>query len=123
VEPEILHRAEVVEVTAVGFDANDNPTLTATFEEAHEPNAWATQMPFPAWTSTQRTVLVALETEAAVDAETRRKTHAKLEKLLTGVTVWALCGMSGENTIGPWTIGDPRLGMIGHNPIGTLTVL
>jgi hypothetical protein len=122
VEPEILHRAEVVEVTAVGFDADDNPTFTGTFNQAHEPNALATQMPFPAWTSTQRTILIALETEAAVDPEVRRRAHEKLGKIATGVTVWELCGMSSETTIGPWTIGDPRLGMIGHNPIGTITV-
>lgn len=121
VEPEILHRAEVVTVTAVGLDG-DTPMFTATFDNAHEPSAWATQMPFPAWTSTERALLVALTADAISDPETRRKANVLLLRILPSVTTWSLCWLSGAGQIGPWTIGDPVLGQLGHNPIGTITI-
>lgn len=118
VEPEILQRAEVVTVTDVGH-TSEGLTFTAVFNQAHEPNCWATQMPFPVWTASQRRLLIALTAEAAVDPETRRKANAALEKVVTGVTTWALCAESAPGVIGPWTIGDPLLGRLGMNPIGT----
>ncbi len=122
VEPEILGRAEVVTVTAIGEDGGAL-TFTATFDEAHEPGCVAAQMPFPAWTSTQRTILVALSADGAVDPVTRGKANKLLDRILTDVTTWSLCPTSGPGTIGPWTIGDPLLGQIGRNPIGTITVI
>jgi len=121
VEPEILHRAEVVTVESIDLDG-DTPTFTATFDNAHEPNCWATQMPFPAWTSTQRHLLIALAADVIGDPETRRKANVLLTKILPSVTTWSLCGLSGAGQIGPWTIGDATLGQIGRNPIGTITV-
>lgn len=119
VEPELLHRAEVVTVEAISAIGT---SFTATFNEAHEPNAWAAQMPFPAWTSSQRNVLVALTPAAAIDPETRRKADALLTKILTGVTTWSLCPSTDGATIGPWTIADPVLGVLGLNPLTLLTV-
>lgn len=121
VEPEILHRAEVVTITELGTSGND-PTFTAVFEEAHEPDAWATQMPFPAWTSTQRHLLVALPAEAASDPVTRQRVNERLRKTVTTVTTWNVCSSSGSGTLGPWTIGDPQLGMLGQNPLGLISV-
>lgn len=121
VEPEILGRAEVVTVEAVGTDG-DALTFTATFNEAHEPGCVAAQMPFPAWTSSQKSLLVALSANGAVDPVARGKADKLLGRILSGVTTWALCPTSGAGTIGPWTIGDPLLGQIGRNPIGTITV-
>lgn len=121
VEPENLGRAEVVTVEGLLITEGE-VYFTATFNQAHEPNCWAAQMPFPAWTSTQRNVLVALPPDAVLDPEKRRKVDVLLTKILTGVTRWSLCGSSGAGTIGPWTIGDPQLGMIGFNPIGIISV-
>lgn len=121
VEPEILHRAEVVTVTAIGTSSG-SPTFSAVFTEAHEPNAWATQMPFPAWTSTQRHLLVSLPADAAADPETRQKVNEKLRKTVTGVTTWSVCGEVNTGTIGPWSIGRPQLGLLGQNPLGVISV-
>jgi hypothetical protein len=121
VEPEILGRAEVVTVESLAIG---DPELyfTATFEQAHEPGCVAAQMPFPASTSTQRAILVALSEDAAVDPVLRGKADKLLDRILSGVTTWSLCGLSGTDTIGPWTIGDPDRGQLGRNPIGTITV-
>jgi hypothetical protein len=121
IEPELLHRAEVVTITAVSNE-DDGLFFTAEFDNAHEPNCWAVQMPFPVWTSTQRQLLIALSADAASDPDKRGKANVALEKTLTGVTTWALCGSSGSGTIGPWTIGDPQLGKLGQNPLGIITV-
>lgn len=121
VEPEILHRAEVVDVTAVGTSGS-SLTFTATFNEPHEPSAWATQMSFPVWTSTQRALIVALTAEAGVDPVARARANAKLAKILTGVTTWAVCPLSSATTVGPFTVGDPLLGAVGFNPIGTISI-
>lgn len=121
VEPELLARAEVVVVTSLGLDGS-TPTFTATFENAHEPNVWATQMPFPAWASWGRHLFVALAADAAIDPETRRKTHVLLGKILPAITTWSVCPLSGAGTIGPFTLDDPVLGRLNINPMTVLTV-
>lgn len=121
VEPEILGRAEVVTVEAVGTDGSEL-TFTATFEQAHEPGCVATQMPFPAWTSSQKTILVALSADGAVDPVTRGKADKLLDRILSGVTTWALCPTSGAGTIGPWTLDDPLFGRLDCNPMDTVSV-
>lgn len=121
VEPENLGRAEVVTVTSLAIG---DPELyfTATFQQAHEPGCVAAQMPFPASTSTQRAILVALSEDAAVDPVLRGKADKLLDRILSGVTTWSLCGLSGTGTIGPWTIGDAVRGQLGRNPINTISV-
>jgi len=121
IEPENLGRAEVVTVEGLAIG---DPELyfTATFQQAHEPGALATQMPFPAWTSTQRAILVALNETVALDPVRRGKADELLDRILSGVTTWAICPTNGSGTIRPWTIGDPVFGQIGRNPIGTITV-
>jgi hypothetical protein len=122
IEPENLGRAEVV--TVEGLVIGD-PELwfVATFQNAHEPGCLATQMPFPAWMSNQRTLLVAISESASADPIQRARIDNLLQRILPAVTTWAACPLSGPNTIGPWTIGDPVLGQIGYNPIGTITVV
>lgn len=121
VEPENLHRAEVVEVVESAVSGGVH-TFTAVFDGAHEPDAWLGQLPFPAWTSTQRVVLVPLDPELAQDPLTVGIVDAKLRRILTDVTTWYVCPLSSATTVGPWTIGDPVLGLLGKNPLGTLTV-
>lgn len=121
VEPEIVGRTEVVTVEALSA-SSDGIYLTATFNQAHEPGCVAAQMPFPAWASSVRHLLVALTEEAASDAETRRKVNQKLRKILTGVTTWDLCPSADGLTMGPWTIGDALLGRLGFNPLTQTTV-
>jgi hypothetical protein len=121
VEPEILGRAEAVTVESLAIG---DPELyfTATFEQAHEPSAMAAQMPFPAWGSSQRHLLVALSSTAAVDAEKRRKTHELLARTVTGVTTWSICPASGASQCGPWTLDDPLFGRLDCNPMAIVSV-
>jgi len=121
VEPENLGRAEVVTVTSLAIG---DPELyfTATFQQAHEPSALAAQMPFPAWGSSQRHLLVVLSATAAVDAEKRRRTHELLARTVTGVTTWSICPASGASQCGPWTFDDPLLSRLDCNPMATVTV-
>jgi hypothetical protein len=122
VEPEILHRAEVVTIATLGLDG-DTPTFTATFDNPHEPGCWAARLPFPAWTSTQRHVIVGLVASAISDPILRNQLHVMLGKVLPIVTTWDICGLSGSAQVGPWTIGgDPALGVIGRNPLGIITM-
>lgn len=121
VEPENLHRAEVVTVIATGHNS-DGLTFSAVFDNAHEPACLAVQMPFPVWATSQRRLLIALTADAASDPEARRKANTALEKAATGVTTWSLCGESAPGKIGPWTIGEPQLGLLGQNPLTEITV-
>ena len=102
--------------------SGDELSFPATLREAHEPRCGAAQMPFPASTSNQRAILVALSEDAAVDPVLRGKADKLLDRILSGVTTWSLCGLSGTGTIGPWTIGDAVRGQLGRNPINTINV-
>lgn len=121
IEPENLGRAEVVTVENLAID---DPSLlfTATFYNAHEPGCMAVQMPFPAWGSSAENLLVALSITGAIDPEVRRKADEVLRKVLQGITTWNLCPLSSPTTIGPWTLGDPRLSRLRINPMATITV-
>lgn len=123
VEPEILGRAEVVTVTAIGM-ADEAFTFTATFDEAHEPSCLATTAPMPVWTSSQCEILVVVTQAAVVTIETRRQIHELLERILTAVTTWGIAQESaeGSGTAGPFTTDDPVLGLTDANPLGEATV-
>jgi hypothetical protein len=121
VEPENLFRAEVVTVLSSSV-AGDVHRFSAVFQQAHEPGSWCGQLPFPAWTSSQRAVLVPLAPALAQDPGTVQEIDVLLRRILTDVTVWYVCPLPSATTIGPWMIGDPVLGLLGKNPLGTITV-
>lgn len=124
VEPENTGRAEVVTVLNVTRSSEDDDAdfiLQATFNSAHEPNCWATAMPYPAWASSQMWLLVRLTAEGAVDPEVRRLANNLLRKRLTGVSTWSLCPDNGSGGIGPLTCDDPVLGRLDINPTATFT--
>lgn len=119
-----LGLAETVEITDVEQSGEGEGSLIfeATLNNAHDPNAIAAAMPFPAWGSSQRHLLVVLSEDAALNAETRRKAHELLAKMVTGVTTWSLCPASGAAQCGPWTLDDPVLGRLDCNPMATVSV-
>lgn len=69
---------------------------SATFGKAHEAGAVASTMPFPFWWSTARYNVVVVKDSAAIDPETRRKTHELLGKILRGVSTWAIVAETGH---------------------------
>jgi hypothetical protein len=119
IEPELLARAEVVTVLALGTDPKTEPTFTATFNQAHEPACWATTMPFPVWTSTQRFSLVVVEALAALDPETCRQVHELMDRIARGVSTWALVQATGPNQAGPFLLDQSPMG---STPFGAITV-
>lgn len=118
VEPELLARAEVVTVLALGEDPTSGPTFTGVFNQAHEPGCWATTMPFPMWTSTQRHSLVVVEALAALDPEVRRQVHELMDRIARGVSTWALVQATGPRQAGPFLLDKSPLGA---TPFGTVT--
>ncbi len=86
VEPEIPARAEVVTIEFVGEN------ITATFNNPHDANCLATTQPYPMWTGTQRANLIFVSMSASVDPEKRRKINELLERILRGVSTWAIVG-------------------------------
>jgi hypothetical protein len=123
VEPELPMRAERVVVTGLGTQAGPGgtvvPTFTATFLNAHESECWASTMPFPLWTSTQRASLVLLTSAAALDMETRRQTHELMDQLARGVSTWALVQQTGPSQAGPFLLTKSPLNA---TPLGVVTV-
>lgn len=117
-----LGLAETVTVTALSVDQSINLQFEATLNNVHDPGALAAAMPFPAWGSSQRHIFVVLAEDAALDPETRRKTHELLARTVTGVTTWSLCPASGVAQAGPLTLDDLTLGVLDCNPMGTVTV-
>jgi hypothetical protein len=65
---------------------------------------------------------VPLAPALAQDPGTVQEIDVLLRRILTDVTVWYVCPLSSATTIGPWMIGDPVLGLLGKNPLGTITV-
>jgi hypothetical protein len=119
VEPELLARAEVVTVAALGVHGAGAPTFTGVFNQAHEPGCWATTMPFPAWTSTQRFSLVVVEALAALDPEVRRQVHELMDRIARGVSTWAVVQATGPHQAGPFLLDKSPLNA---TPFGTITV-
>ncbi len=117
IEPELLARAEVVTVSALGTDATSAPTFTAVFNQAHEPGCWATTMPFPMWTSTQRFSLIVVEALAALDPEVRRQVHELMDRIARGVSTWAVVQATGPNQAGPFLLDKSPLGA---TPLGLI---
>jgi hypothetical protein len=118
VEPELLGRAEVVTVSAVADHGQGVPTFTAIFNEAHEPGCWATTMPFPAWTSTQRASLVIVDALAALDPEVRRQINELMDRLARCVSTWAIVQATGPTQAGPYRLSVSPLDA---TPLGAVT--
>lgn len=119
-----LGLAETVFVEAVEepVDEDDYPKMQVTLDNPHDPGALCASMPFPAWGSSQRHVFVVLDEAAALDAETRRKTHELMARAVTGVTTWSISPASAPFQAGPLTLDDPVLGRIDMNPFGIVPV-
>jgi hypothetical protein len=117
IEPELLARAEIVTVSALGTDPTSAPTFTATFNQAHEPGCWATTMSFPMWTSTQRFSLVVVEALAALDPEVCRQVHELMDRIARGVSTWAIVQATGPNQAGPFLLDTSPLGA---TPLGAV---
>jgi hypothetical protein len=119
VEPELLARAELVTVAALGADPSGAPTLTATFQHAHEPGCLATTAPLPTWTSTQRFSLVVVEALAALDPEVRRQVHELMDRIARGVSTWAIVQATAPHQAGPFILGKSPLGA---TPLGVVAI-
>jgi hypothetical protein len=118
-----LGLAETVEIASVReFPGDDYPMMLVTLNNAHDPGALCAAMPFPAWGSSQRHIFVVLSEAAALDANTRRRVHEHMAKIVTGVTTWSISPASGAATAGPLTLDDDVLGRLSMNPFGTITV-
>lgn len=113
VEPEIVARAEMITVTS----ATSN-TITATFNNAHEPNAFATTQPFPMWAGTQRANLIIVDSASAIDAETRRKVSELLQRILRAPSTWAIVEATSSTTTGPFTL---NVSPLSATTFGTVT--
>ncbi len=96
--------AEVVEVTAVSPAGADPHWFEAIFTNAHDPNALCRTGPFPLWTSNQRSLLVVMTPEAAVDPEKRRKVHELMNRAAHATTSWDIAASSDGVTTGPFTL-------------------
>lgn len=116
-----LGMAETVTITAT---ATSGGTLLfeGVFNNAHDMDAVAVTMPFPAWGSWQRHIFVVLAEAAALDAEKRRKTHVLMAKAVTGVTTWSICLERAPGQAGPFTMDDAVLGALDFNPMGIVTI-
>jgi hypothetical protein len=115
VEPEIVARAEVV--TVEDLVANGLPAFKAVFNQAHEPGSWATTMPFPIWTSTQRYALVVLDAASALDPEVRRQVHELMDRIARGVSTWAIVQATAPSQAGPFLLDKSPLGA---TPLGAI---
>lgn len=118
VEPEVKGRAEVVTVAGVFQDDLGNKLFRATFNNAHELNAWATTAPHPLWTSTQRSCLIILREPDAYDPEIRRMTHDLLHRILRGISTWSIVGESAANQAGPFILNESPMNA---TPFGVVT--
>jgi hypothetical protein len=123
VEPEIGACTETVRVDALTAEANlfnaDAPFsyFTATFTRGHGTNCWAACGTYPAWTSSQREIVIIVTTESAIDVEVRRQIHELLERQATGVTTWAIVAESSPGQAGPFTLDDGYLGVLDSTPL------
>lgn len=115
VQPENLARAERVTVASVSALGG---TFTATFHGVHDTGSLATTAPMPIWVSSQRLDLIVLTAAAALDLETRRKANDLLQRLLRGVSTWALVGETSPGMTGPFILG---VSPIGPTTLGTVT--
>jgi hypothetical protein len=122
VEPEILGRTETVTIEALGSNAQEEFTLTATFNNPHEPGCIATTMPFPLWIGNQRESLFVLKPSAATNTEKRRKVHELLERMLRATSTWGIAMETEPHMVGPLTLDDTLLGLLDANPLSTGTV-
>jgi hypothetical protein len=121
IEPEIMGRTEVVDVSELDYYYNEDigpkRLFLATFNKAHEKNCVGAVMPWAVWESTQREIVVGVKSVAAVDIEKRREIHELLARTMRSVTSWALVQESSSFYAGPFTTDDPKLGMLDVNPL------
>ncbi len=73
-------------------------TLTATFEKPHDAGTKGYTNSFPWWTSTKRHSLVVLTSEAAQDANKRRRVDGIMRRAARGVSTWDIVGGSASAT-------------------------
>jgi hypothetical protein len=95
--------------------------LQATFNNPHSAGTLATNMPYPYWLSTKRFNLAVLESSAAADAETRRKTNELLARMVRVVSTWDICQ---EDPLNPGFTGTFKVGVgpLGYQTIGSVTI-
>ena len=119
VEPELLGRAEVVQVESL-----DPMTLsfTATFLNAHEPGCSLTTMPFPFSSGNQRESVVLVPLAVALSVEWRRRIGVVMNMMLRATSTWSVAAQSQPGQAGPFTLDDPQLGLLDVTPLGQLTV-
>lgn len=101
--------AERVTVTATGFQGEIQRTFTATFAKAHDPGSFMRVGDYPLWVSNQRHILVILTAAGAVDAETRRKVHELMGRIVHATTTWAIVAGVNATTAGPFILDQSKL--------------
>jgi hypothetical protein len=119
VEPELLGRAEVVEVEALDPVTR---SFTATFQNAHEPGSTITTMSFPFSTGNQRESVVLVPPAVALSLEWRRRIGIVMHTLLRATSTWGVAAQSQPGQAGPFLLDDPALGLLDVTPFAELTV-
>ncbi len=119
VEPEISGRTETITVISLDFGFGEGElAFVADFANAHEPNSWATTAPMPIWSSTQRSVIVLVKSDAAIDPETRRKVNELMQRAMRGVTTWAVVEETSAKMSGPFQV---ELSHLSATTLGSVT--
>lgn len=120
VQPENSMLSERVTVTDVQNVFGVRLFFTATFAKAHDQYCYATTAPFPQWISTKRHALIVLTASAAADPEKRRKVNELMARMAREVSTWAITdGVlapgggpgPGSTTLGPFKVGEGKLGI------------
>lgn len=120
VQPESNALAEKVTISAVAGTGADR-TFSASFMHAHDERCSATTGPMPLWDSTKRSVLIVVESVAALDVELVRQVDEFMMRASRAPTQWAIVQPStpAASTMGPFTLGASPLGAV---PVGTLPI-
>ena len=125
-EPEILGRCERLQVEATGtmsIDGDDYNTITVSPFNAREPLCTIASLPYPAWTSNQREIVVVVKPQVIQSQAKMAQINNLLEQVVTGVTTWSIVQESNVPFVaGPFTLDDPLLGMLDANPLDAATV-
>lgn len=98
-------------VTVTGYSAN---SFTATFTKAHDPGDICTTGFFPYWLSTKKHSLIVVTPTCAIDREKRRKIHALMQQVATGVSTWDIAPSADGVHTDRFLPGDAVLGVPGY---------